>query len=57
MARWRQEIERLLAGLRLRLHEGKSRVYRIQDGVILLGWKVLPDCLRLKRENVARMRK
>ena len=57
MGEWKQEIDKVLAGLRLRLHAGKSRVYRVRDGVTMLGWKVMPDCLRLKRENVARMRK
>jgi len=57
LGEWRRAIESKLAELRLRLHAGKSRVYRVKDGVTMLGWKVLPDCLRLKRENVQRMRR
>jgi len=50
-------IERLLAGLRLKSHPRKSRVYRTRDGVTFLGWRIFPDCRRLVRSNVVRFRK
>jgi retron-type reverse transcriptase len=53
----RQHIGEQLAGLRLRLHEGKSRVYRCAEGVTFLGWRLLPQQARLARGNVLRMRR
>ncbi len=50
-------IEGLLDGLRLRIHEGKSRVYRCRDGVTFLGWRLFPGYTRLVRGNVARFRR
>ena len=45
------EIGRLLMGLRLDLHAGKSRIHRTADGVTFLGWRVFPDRCRLVRGN------
>ena len=42
---------------RLRLHDGKSRVYRTADGVTFLGWRILPDRRRLARRNVISFRR
>ena len=53
----RGRIVEHLDGLRLRLHEGKSRVYRTRDGITFLGWRITPRGLRLKRANVVRMRR
>lgn len=53
-ARLQQEVEKL----RLRLHPGKSRVYRCVDGVRFLGWSLRASdgaiVSRLARENVVR---
>ncbi|MGH9671841.1 MAG: reverse transcriptase domain-containing protein [Bryobacteraceae bacterium] len=57
LERMRGRISRFLCGLRLRLHDGKSRVYRTADGVAFLGWRVLPDRLRLARRNVTAFRR
>ena len=57
LAEMRAGMETVLEGLRLRMHEGKSRVYRCADGVTFLGWWVFPDRSRLVRENVARFRR
>jgi hypothetical protein len=46
-----------LAGLRLRFHERKSRLYRTADGVTFLGWRLFPDRARLPRRNAVRMRR
>jgi hypothetical protein len=48
----RARIEARLEELRLRLHDGKSRVYRTADGVTFHGWRMLPDRRRLVRRNV-----
>lgn len=53
----RGKIVEHLEALRLRLHEGKSRVYRTGDGVTFLGWRITPAGLRLKRANVVAMRR
>jgi retron-type reverse transcriptase len=53
----RARIESRLEGLRLRLHDGKSRVYRTADGVTFLGWRILPDRTRLVRRNVVGFRR
>ena len=50
-------IEDSLAGLRLNIHERKSRVYRCPDGVAFLGWRIFPSRTRLVRENVVRFRR
>jgi RNA-directed DNA polymerase len=51
------QLENFLAGLRLRIHARKSRVYRAHDGVTFLGWRVFPERLRLVRGNVVRWRR
>jgi retron-type reverse transcriptase len=53
----RAGVESFLTGLRLRIHGGKSRVYRTDDGVTFLGWRVFPARLRLVRSNVVRWRR
>ena len=50
-------IREFLAGLRLSPHERKFRVYRCDEGVTLLGWRLLPGQTRLARSNVVRMRR
>jgi RNA-directed DNA polymerase len=52
----RVEIERFLAGLRLRIHPGKSRVYRSCDGISFLGWRLFRERRRLAAGNVKRFR-
>jgi len=53
----RSRIEAFLTDLRLRLHDGKSRVYRTAGGVTFLGWRIFPDRRRLVRANVVRFRR
>jgi retron-type reverse transcriptase len=53
----RRRIDTELAALRLRLHEGKSRVYRTASGITFLGWRILPCGRRLVRRNVVRFRR
>ena len=57
LAGTRYAIEAFLEGLRVRIHERKSRVHRCVDGVTFLGWRVFPDRTRLVRENVVRFRR
>ena len=53
----RARIVDLLEGLRLRIHAGKSRVYRSADGVTFLGWQVFPRLMRLAPANMVRFRR
>jgi RNA-directed DNA polymerase len=53
----RRHLQDHLDGLRLRLHDGKSRTYRTADGVTFLGWRLFPDHRRLVRGNVVRFRR
>lgn len=57
LAEFRGRIERFLAGLRLGIHEGKSRVYTAAEGVTFLGWRIFADRARLSRGNVVRFRR
>ena len=57
LAEARVAIEEQLTSLRLRLHPGKSRVYRADDGVSFLGWRLFPGYRRLARKNVIRFRR
>ena len=50
----RVRIEAHLDSLRLRLHDGKSRTYRTEDGFTFLGWRIFPEHRRLVRTNVVR---
>jgi RNA-directed DNA polymerase len=57
LAEWRAAIVERLAGVRLRLNEGKSRVYQCREGLSFLGQRVWPEQRRILRENVARARR
>lgn len=54
---FRSAIEQHLVDLRLCLHPGKSRIYRVCDGLTFLGWRIFPDHRRLVRGNVVRFRR
>lgn len=45
-------MDRYLAGLRLRLHPVKTRVFTAKNGCEFLGFHVYPELRRVKRENV-----
>lgn len=57
LAAMRKAIEEFVVRLRLRIHAGKSRVYRCADGVTFLGWRLFPERSRLARGNVVRFRR
>jgi len=52
----RAVVSEFLAGLRLRLNEGKSRVRRLKEGIEFLGFVFLPERIRLNRRAVRRQR-
>jgi hypothetical protein len=41
----------------LSVHSGKSRVYRVEDGITFLGWRLFPDRMLLARRNAVRARR
>ncbi len=53
----KQGISEYLATLRLRLHPNKSRIFRTQDGVDFLGYRIYADFMRVRKSNVKRFRK
>lgn len=53
----KREMEKYLARLRLRLHENKCQIRRVEDGVTFLGFRVFPEFLLLQRDNVVRARR
>jgi retron-type reverse transcriptase len=57
LAQMRGAVIDILEGLRLRLHEAKSRVYECGEGFPLLGWRLFPDRARLPRRAVVLARR
>ncbi len=53
----RARIADFLAGLRLRIHDGKSRAYRCLDGFPFLGWRLFPERSHLPRPKVVAVRR
>lgn len=49
-------MDRYLAGLRLRLHPIKTRVFTAKNGCEFLGFQVYPELRRVKQENVDRFK-
>ncbi|HQP50255.1 MAG TPA: RNA-directed DNA polymerase [Spirochaetota bacterium] len=50
-------IVSFLEHFRLRIHENRAHVYPAANGVTFLGYRVFPDYIRLKRDNVIRARR
>ncbi len=50
-------IEEYLAGLRLKIHPVKSQLFETRHGAGFLGFKVLPNRIRVKTENLRRARR
>lgn len=48
---WKDEVRRFLAGLRLTMHERRSTVYPVKNGIPYLGFTIFPDRRRLRRRN------
>jgi len=56
LAQVRGAIMEYLGGLRLTLHDGKSRIYTLREGVEFLGFRHLPGRVRIRKENTKRFR-
>ena len=52
----RCQIETRLAGLRLKLHPVKSQLFETQYGANFVGFRILPDRIRVRSDNLRRAR-
>lgn len=52
-----QQIHHYLASLRLRLHPAKTQIFETQQGANFVGFRVLPDRLRVRNDNLYRARR
>jgi retron-type reverse transcriptase len=57
LAEARQAIEEYLAKLRLKIHPIKSQLYETKKGANFLGFRILPDRLRVRTESLRRARR
>jgi retron-type reverse transcriptase len=53
----RLQIESYLATLRLKIHPVKSQLFETRHGATFLGFRVLPDRIRVRTENLRRARR
>ncbi len=53
----KEQMGEYLDSLRLKLHERKSRVYRVQEGISVWGYRVFPTHRLLKKDNALHMRR
>ncbi len=53
----KKKIVQYLEALKLKLHEGKCRIFKTKMGFPFLGMMISPDKRRLKRENILRFKK
>jgi RNA-directed DNA polymerase len=52
----REAIADYLMGLRLRLHPVKTQLFATRHGANFVGFRVLPDCIRVRNHNLQRAR-
>ena len=57
LATARQEIETYLTNLRLKIHPVKSQLFQTKKGATFVGFRVLPDRIRIRSENLRTARK
>lgn len=57
LAEARIAIEKFLVNLRLKLHPVKSQLYETRHGANFLGFRILPDRIRVRSENLRRGRR
>ena len=53
----RQAIEEYLVKMRLKLHPDKSQLFETKQGANFLGFRIFPDCIRVRTENLRRARR
>lgn len=52
--RWKEEIKAFLGCLRLTLHDRKSVVFPVSEGIDFLGYRIFPTIRRMRRVTVRR---
>ena len=57
LAEARSAIETYLAGLRLKIHPIKSQLFETHHGSTFLGFRILPDRIRVRTENLRRAKR
>jgi retron-type reverse transcriptase len=57
LAEARKAIEEYLASLRLKIHPIKSQLFETRHGANFVGFRVLPDRIRVRAENLQRARR
>jgi retron-type reverse transcriptase len=57
LARARRQIENHLANLRLQIHPIKSQLFETRHGASFVGFRVLPDRVRVRNANLQRARR
>ncbi len=57
LAEARLAVEEYLASLRLKIHPTKSQLFDTKHGANFLGFRVLPDRIRVRTENLRRARR
>ena len=57
LASARQAIEQYLTTLRLKIHPIKSQLFETRYGANFVGFRVLPDCIRVRNDNLRRSRR
>ena len=57
LAEAKKLIEQHLAGLRVRIHPIKSQLFETRQGANFVGFRVLPDRIRVRAENLKRARR
>jgi retron-type reverse transcriptase len=53
----RPAIEEYLAGIRLKIHPIKSQLFETRQGATFVGFRVLPNQIRVRSENLRRARR
>jgi retron-type reverse transcriptase len=57
LSRARRSIEEYLARLRLKIHPIKSQLFETKQGANFLGFRIFPDRIRVRTENLRRARR
>ena len=57
LAESRRAIEEYLASLRLKIHPIKSQLFETKHGANFLGFRIFPDRIRVRTENLRRARR
>ncbi|WP_414563108.1 MULTISPECIES: reverse transcriptase domain-containing protein [unclassified Anabaena] len=57
LAEARLQVIEYLSQLRLKIHPVKSQLFKLKHGANFLGFRILPDCIRVRSENLRRAKR